>query len=137
LAIVGQGAERDRLIELAKQNKIEHFMILPNQTQSVLNELYRAADVFVLPTLEDVWGLVVNEAMWAGAHVLCSKYAGCAPELLPESNIFDPMSPESFDAALAKALHRTVSPPDQSRLKTWQQVGEILSRSLQEGSPVC
>jgi glycosyltransferase involved in cell wall biosynthesis len=137
LTIVGQGPERERLVELAKQNRIEHFLILPNQPQPVLNEIYRAADVFVLPTLEDVWGLVVNEAMWAGAPVLCSKYAGCAPELLSDSNIFDPMSPQSFDAALAKIFDHSVCPPDQSRLKTWQEVGEMISRSLHDGSPVC
>ena len=137
LAIVGQGPERDRLESMARMHGIEHFRILPNQTQPVLNEIYRAADVFVFPTLEDIWGLVVNEAMWAGTPVLCSKYAGCAPELLPEEDIFDPMSAESFDAALSRILEGTVSGPDRSRLKTWQEVGAMISRSLEEGSPVC
>ncbi len=137
LAIVGQGPERDHLIELAKQNRIEHFFILPNQSQPILNEIYRAADVFVFPTLEDVWGLVVNEAMWAGVPVLCSQYAGCAPELLAESDIFDPMSPDSFDTALARIFTQSVSPPDRSKLKTWQEVGDIISRSLDRKLPIC
>ena len=136
LVIVGQGPERDRLIELAQKRHIENFVILPNQTQPVLNEIYRAADVFVFPTLEDVWGLVVNEAMWAGTPVLSSKYAGCAPELLPEENIFDPMSAESFDAALAQLFDGTVSKPDCRRLKTWQEVATMISRSLVAGSPL-
>ena len=136
LAVVGQGPERERLIELARQNRIEHFVMLPNQSQAALNEIYRAADVFVFPTMEDVWGLVVNEAIWAGRPVLCSKYAGCAPDLLPESNIFDPLSQESFDAALGKVFEGTVTPPDCSRLKTWQEVGEALCRSLDAGFPV-
>lgn len=135
LAIVGQGPERDRLGEMAKQNGIEYFVILPNQTQPVLNEIYRSADVFVFPTLEDVWGLVVNEAMWAGIPVLCSRYAGCAPELLPQSDIFDPMSAESFDATLSRIFDGTLNPPDRSRLKTWQEVGEMISRSLDAGLP--
>jgi glycosyltransferase involved in cell wall biosynthesis len=137
LAIVGQGPERERLSEIAKQNGVEHFVILPNQTQPLLNEIYRAADVFVFPTLEDVWGLVVNEAMWAGTPVLCSKYAGCAHELLPDSSIFDPMLTESFDAALAKIFAGTLGSPDRSKLKTWQEVGEMISRSLDADSPVC
>jgi len=136
LVLVGQGPERERLEQLAAQNGIKHFLILPNQAQPVLNEIYRAADVFVLPTLEDVWGLVVNEAMWTGIPVLCSKYAGCAPELLPESNIFDPMSQESMDAALVKVFDRSVSPPDISRLKTWQQVSHMICRALQNDSTV-
>ena len=136
LVIVGQGPERERLIELAQRNWGGNFVILPNQSQAALNEIYRAADVFVFPTMEDIWGLVVNEAMWAGTPVLCSKYAGCAPELLPELNIFDPLSQESFDAALDKVFEGTVIPPDCSRLKTWQEVSETLSRSLDAGFPV-
>jgi glycosyltransferase involved in cell wall biosynthesis len=136
LAVVGQGPERDRLAEMATRNGIQHFHIIPNQTQEALNEIYSAADVFVFPTLEDVWGLVVNEVMWTGTPILCSKYAGCAPELLPDSAIFDPMSRESFDAALEKVFDHSVPPPDLSRLKTWQQVSGMLSRAIQTDSPL-
>jgi glycosyltransferase involved in cell wall biosynthesis len=137
LVLVGQGPERANLEQLARQFSLKHFLILPNQSQPALNEIYRSADVFVLPTLEDVWGLVVNEAMWAGTPVLCSKYAGCAPELLPETNIFDPMSNESMDAALASVFERSVSPPDVSRLKTWQQVSSTICHALQNDSTGC
>ncbi len=136
LVIVGQGPEKENLIRLAAANGLEHFEILPNQSQRTLNTIYRAADVFVFPTLEDVWGLVVNEAMWAGTPVLCSQYAGCARELLSEENIFDPMSPESFDAALEKVMSRSVLPPERGRLLTWQEVGGLLCSSLQEGRPM-
>jgi glycosyltransferase involved in cell wall biosynthesis len=136
LVIVGQGPELSRLRTLARENGIEDFEILPNQPQTVLNEIYHSADVFVFPTLEDNWGLVVNEAMWAGLPVLCSSYAGCAPELLPESNIFDPMSPESFDRALMKVMDNSIPSPDRSTLLTWQEVSSLMSRSLASGMPV-
>lgn len=137
LVAIGKGAERDRLIQLAKECGVENFHLLPNQSQQTLNEIYRAADVFVFPTLEDSWGLVVNEAMWAGLPVLCSKYAGCAPELIPESDIFDPMSPANFDAALAKIFDGSLSPPDRSRLRTWQEVSDLLCRAILEDRPDC
>ena len=136
LVIVGQGPELTRLRRLAKENAIEEFEILPNQPQPVLNEIYHSADAFILPTLEDNWGLVVNEAMWAGLPVLCSKYAGCAPELLPESNIFDPMSPASFDRALAKVFDKSIPPADCSTLLTWQEVSALICRSLASNTPV-
>jgi glycosyltransferase involved in cell wall biosynthesis len=135
LVIVGQGPELESLYKLAKERGVRDFAILPNQSQSTLSEIYRNSDVFVFPTLEDVWGLVVNEALWAGTPVLCSKYAGCAAELIPETNIFDPMSPESFDNALAKVFKRTVSPPDTSRLRTWQEVAAMMRGSLDAGTP--
>lgn len=136
LVLVGQGPELDRLQALAEENGIEHFQILPNQPQPVLNEIYRSANVFVFPTLEDVWGLVVNEAMWAGVPVLCSKYAGCAEELLPATQIFDPLSPESFNNALAMVVHNTVRPSDCSALLPWQEVGAMICRSLDSGVPI-
>jgi glycosyltransferase involved in cell wall biosynthesis len=136
LIVVGQGPELHRLNALAKESGIDHFEILPNQSQSILNEMYRSADVFIFPTLEDIWGLVVNEALWAGVPVLCSKYAGCAPELLAESNIFDPLSHESFDQALAKVCDKSLPQSDCSKLLTWQEVSDLICRSLDSGAPV-
>jgi glycosyltransferase involved in cell wall biosynthesis len=136
VVIVGQGPELNRLKALAKANRITHFQIIPNQSQPVLNEIYRSADGFVFPTLEDVWGLVVNEAMWAGVPVLCSKYAGCAAELLPVSQIFDPLSPESFDNALDLVVNDSVQLSDCATLLPWQEVGAMLCISLESGVPV-
>ena len=136
VVLVGSGPEKDSLCKLAEQYGLKNFEILPNQSQETLNEMYRTADVFVFPTLEDVWGLVVNEAMWAGIPVLCSQLAGCAKELLPESCTFYPTSPESFDAALDRALTGKLPPPDRARLLTWQQVGDLLVESLESGVPI-
>lgn len=136
LIIVGQGPEQHRLEELATKSQIEHFEVLPNQAQCTLSEIYRASDVFVFPTLEDVWGLVVNEAMWSGTPVLCSQYAGCAADLLSESNIFDPLSEHSFDLALAKIFDRSIEPPDRSSLQTSEEVSDMICRSLLSGSPI-
>ena len=54
---------------------------------------YAAADVFIIPTLEDNWSLVVPEAMACGLPILCSRYNGCWPELVKEGVngwVFDP-----------------------------------------------
>jgi glycosyltransferase involved in cell wall biosynthesis len=135
LVLVGEGSDRERLEELARQCSIKNFKIVPHQHPSQLNEIYRSSDVFVFPTLEDIWGLAVNEAILTGTPVLCSKYAGCAPELLPASNIFDATYPASFDAALDQVFNHSIRPPDRSKLRRWQEVGEMIHRSLVDGSP--
>jgi glycosyltransferase involved in cell wall biosynthesis len=43
---------------------------------------YSLAEAFVLPSLREEWGLVVNEAMASGLPVLVSETAGCAEDLL-------------------------------------------------------
>ncbi len=59
--------------------------------------VYRSGDILVFPTLEDVWGLVVNEALWSGCPPWSSVYAGCAKELVPMNSIFDPLDPADLD----------------------------------------
>jgi glycosyltransferase involved in cell wall biosynthesis len=43
---------------------------------------YALADAFILPSLWEEWGLVVNEAMACGLPVVVSETAGCAEDLL-------------------------------------------------------
>jgi glycosyltransferase involved in cell wall biosynthesis len=43
---------------------------------------YALADAFILPSQQEEWGLVVNEAMASGLPVVVSETAGCAEDLL-------------------------------------------------------
>lgn len=51
---------------------------------SRLHEVYRAADVLVLPALYDVWGLVVNEAQSFGLPVIATNQVGAAADLIDQ-----------------------------------------------------
>jgi glycosyltransferase involved in cell wall biosynthesis len=126
LLIVGSGPEQANLESLAKQLGLKNVLFLKERVPSEMPGIYRSADVLVFPTLEDVWGLVVNEALWSGLPALVSKYAGCAPELVPETNVFDPLWPEDFEAALERAVRREIAPPDLCRLIPCEKVAEML-----------
>jgi len=43
---------------------------------------YSFAGCFILPSIREPWGLVVNEAMASGLPVLVSTVCGCTPELV-------------------------------------------------------
>jgi len=47
-----------------------------------LKDLYLQADIFVLPTREDVWGLVINEAMNYSLPIVTTNACVAGVELL-------------------------------------------------------
>jgi glycosyltransferase involved in cell wall biosynthesis/O-antigen/teichoic acid export membrane protein len=71
-----------------------------------LGAYYRASDVFVFPTYEDTWGLVLLEAMSFGKPVLCSKFAGSREMVRHGVNgfLFDPYAPDELAAYMAQFI---------------------------------
>ena len=78
LVLVGAGPEETALRRLATELGLRHIVFAGAQSPRDLVNYYSAADVLVVPSLVDVWGLVVNEAMACGLPVLGSKYAGAS-----------------------------------------------------------
>jgi glycosyltransferase involved in cell wall biosynthesis len=68
---------------------------------------FALADLFVLPSLYEEWGLVVNEAMACGLPVIVSKTAGCSEDLVEHGVngfTFDPGSSSELTAKLAEIV---------------------------------
>ena len=59
-----------------------HFIGFKNKSE--LKEYYRMSDMFVLPTREDIWGLVVNEAMANGLPVVTTDKCIAGLELVKQ-----------------------------------------------------
>ena len=54
------------------------------RNQSQMPECYSAADILVLPSAGETWGLVVNEAFACGLPAIVSDKVGCAPDMIRE-----------------------------------------------------
>lgn len=101
LLLVGGGELQESLSKTYGEEKSIHFM--GTVVYDTIYRYYNAADVFVIPTLEDNWSLVVPEAMACGLPVACSVYNGCYPELVHEGEngaLFDPLDVKSTVKAL-------------------------------------
>ena len=74
LTIVGDGEDRQRLVSLAG-HKVE---FLGHRSGQDKYRVLESSDVLVLPSLRDAWGFVINEALYFGLPVICSREAGAA-----------------------------------------------------------
>ncbi len=110
LVYVGEGSERRRLTEAAARRGLRHVVITGFVNQTEISQYYAAADLIVLPSSHEPWGLVLNEAMCFALPVLTSDAVGAAPDLIrPGENGF--VFPVGDVEALAHALGRLLADP--------------------------
>lgn len=79
--IVG-GEETEEYRQLLEENEIRNVVFKPFMKKEALSKYFLAADIFVLPTRYDPWGLVINEAMAYGLPVISTDRCVAALELL-------------------------------------------------------
>jgi len=82
LVVAGSGEMEGELRALAQALRLSNIHFQGFVNQAALPQLYASADVFVLPSEAEPWGLAVNEAMCAGLPVVTSSAVGCAPDLV-------------------------------------------------------
>lgn len=109
VVLVGKGPHQEEFAELAHKYGIEQQIhwegFVPYEH---LGSYYEACDVFVLPSLEDTWGVVALEAMAFGKPVLCSRSAGSS-ELVEHGVsgfVFDPDKPEELAGYMRKLIEQ-------------------------------
>ena len=130
MLLVGDGPDRQTLEHQAREIGLKNVHFQSAQFQEKMLAVYRSADLAVFPTLQDVWGVVANEAILAGVPMLCSKYAGCAAELFAPENIFSPDDLNDFCRKLGAALSNGLPKPDASRIKSTKQLGREMVQEL-------
>ena len=81
--LVGGKAPKEYL-ELQKKYNLTNLHFVDFQDKNSLSRFYKVADLFVLPTLKDSWGLVINEAMAYGLPVITTDKCSSAFELIKE-----------------------------------------------------
>jgi glycosyltransferase involved in cell wall biosynthesis len=84
LLLVGREAELPqflRIVSSASRARIHYTGFQPPER---LPEFFAKADVFVLPSRHDGWGVVVNQALGAGLPVISSDAVGAGYDLVEE-----------------------------------------------------
>ena len=82
LVFVGEGEERAALEDFARRGGLDRVRFRGFVKQTEMPRYYDLADVFVLPSEREPWGLVVNEAMNFSKPVVASVDVGAAADLV-------------------------------------------------------
>jgi len=120
LVLVGEGTEKNKLKELATSLGIPvreglesvnpstakaEIVFFPFQQINTTPLFFARCEAFILPSLQEEWGLVVNEAMSCEVPVIVSSYVGCVEDLVIDEQtgfIFDPQNKRSLADIMQK-----------------------------------
>ncbi|HSK19872.1 MAG TPA: glycosyltransferase family 4 protein [Longimicrobiales bacterium] len=126
LTIVGHGPLQQRIEAMLAEPGLEHvrFAGASSTLDETVAHLGRA-DVLVMPSVREVWGLVVNEALAAGLYVIASRTSGATPDLIEDAPFevgmaIDPAKPAALAAAITAAAARVKAGcVDRDRIAQW------------------
>lgn len=79
--IIG-GAATQEYLDLKNKYKMDNLHFIDFMNKNEILKWYRAADLFVLPTREDIWGLVINEALAQGLPTVTTDKCIAGLELI-------------------------------------------------------
>ncbi len=124
--IAGDGPERKNILHWIRKLGLQDRVDLPGVVAyESIPDLYKAADVYLQPSLSEPWGLAVNEAMASGLPVLVSEQCGCHEDLIRDGvngYTFDARSTEDIAAGLEKMWECR---------QRWSEMGRESNRIIQ------
>ena len=132
LVLCGDGKLRPQIEQQIAELGLEKCIHLPGFLQQ--NELlpyFSHASCFIHASIQEQWGLVVNEAMAAGLPVMVSKQCGCFEDLVVEGVNgfgFDPTNVEQLTALMLKVSSGEVD---------LQRMSQAAIEHIQKFSPDC
>lgn len=138
LCLIGKGEDKIKLEEICHANDLQQFVwfvdyMLPDR----LTSYYKMADVLVLPSKFEQWGLVVNEALACGLPVIASNRVGSVDDLIicgENGDVFSWDNTQELAELLEKWLYAKSKETIPDVMKRWDHktYKDILSGILME-----
>ena len=104
--LIGGGEQEDTYRDIIEREGLQNVVLKGFLKKDQIYACYQLAELFVLPTREDIWGLVINEAMACGLPVVSTDRCIAAMELVGEGGF---VVPAEDAEALAGAMKRILS----------------------------
>jgi glycosyltransferase involved in cell wall biosynthesis len=135
------GALHTAIRETGLSNRID---LIGAVSTTELDKLYAAADLFLMPSLYEGYGMVLAEAMARGLPIVCTTGGAAAETVPPDTGIKVPAGDER---ALSEAIRRVLNDPGLRRrmgeaswaagqkLPRWEDTARIIARVIKELTP--
>jgi glycosyltransferase involved in cell wall biosynthesis len=115
LLLVGREAELPRFLRGISPSSQARVDYAGFQAPERLPEYFSQADVFILPSRYDGWGVVINQALGAGLPVICSDAVGAGLDLI-EKNVNGLRFAAGNAADLQRCMEQAIASPE----ATWR-----------------
>ena len=115
LIFVGSGEREMELKGYVAEHQLSDVYFPGFKNQSELPKYYSVADVFVFPSENEPWGLVLNEVMCAGLPIIASREIGAVPDLVHEGENGFTYTAGDIDQ-LSSCLKRLLEAPEKREL---------------------
>jgi glycosyltransferase involved in cell wall biosynthesis len=121
LVIIGDGPELGHLNELLRELNLKRVVFAGIVANNDIPQHLYNADAFILPSLAESWGMVVNEAMAAALPVLLSNKVNAKNALLEEGVNgygFDPLNVDEIAVKILKFINLDLAAKEAMSLKS-------------------
>ncbi|MEM4724136.1 MAG: glycosyltransferase family 4 protein, partial [Candidatus Hadarchaeum sp.] len=134
LVVVGDGELREAMENQCRSLLGDRAAFAGFVNQNHLGRYYAMADCLVLPSQNETWGLVVNEALQFGLPALVSDGVGCYPDLIvPEKTglVFRRRDPEGLLLAmrqireLLRCKHKAITSACQEQVSRYSSFAAV------------
>ncbi len=123
ILIPGDGDMELELKEMAKHSLLD-IRFLGYKEQDEMIDLYKVADIFLMPSLSDPNPLTCIEALWCGLPLLISTHVGNYPEVVKEGLNGFVFDYDNEKEAISK-IETIIDKP-----KEWRDNAKIISKSI-------
>jgi glycosyltransferase involved in cell wall biosynthesis len=114
LVITGDGPLRSNLIDLVEDLGLEDVVLFTGQIRyKALYQLLKRIDIYVHPSLAELFPFAILEAMAAGKPVVAANVGGVSEAVIDGMNGY--LVPPRDSTSLAKAILRLMNSPDMAR----------------------
>ena len=105
--IIGGGPLKEEYAKLIKEYKLHDVYLIDFLDKKEIYTYLKLSDIFFFPSREDIWGLVINEAMANGLAIISSDNVIASKELLDSKYLYDPNDLNKQYALINEFVHKT------------------------------